>query len=46
MRKREPRHFKEHTRPSGSGNSMEEKMDEMAKFIKDLSNKISRMEIE
>jgi hypothetical protein len=33
---REPRHFKEHARPSGSGKSVEEKMDEMDKIIKDL----------
>jgi len=43
---REPRCFKEHAGPSGSGRYAEEKMDEMAKIIKDLSNKISRMEIE
>jgi hypothetical protein len=46
MGAREPRRFKEHAGPSGSGKSAEEKMDEMAKIIKDLSNKISRMEIE
>jgi hypothetical protein len=46
MGTREPRHFKEHAGPSGSGKSVEEKMDEMAKIIKDLSNKISRMEME
>jgi hypothetical protein len=43
---REPRHFKEQAGPSGSGKSAEEKMDEMAKIIKDLSNKISRMELD
>jgi hypothetical protein len=44
---REPRRFKEQAGPSSSGkNTQEEKMDEMAKIIKDLSNKISRMEIE
>jgi hypothetical protein len=46
MGTREPRHFKEHAGPSGSGKSTEEKMDEMEKIIKDLSNKISRMEME
>jgi hypothetical protein len=46
MGAREPRHFKEHVGPSGSGKSVEEKMDEMEKIIKDLSNKISRTEIE
>ena len=44
---REPRRFKEQGGPSSSGkNTQREKMDEMAKIIKDLSNKISRMEIE
>jgi hypothetical protein len=46
MGAREPRHFKEHAGPFGSGKSAEEKMDEMAKIIKYLSNKISRMEID
>jgi hypothetical protein len=46
MGAREHRHFKECAGPSGSGKSTEEKMDEMAKIIKYLSNKISRMEIE
>jgi hypothetical protein len=46
MGAKEPRHFKEHTGPFRYGNSIEEKMDEMAKIIKYLSNKISRMEIE
>jgi hypothetical protein len=47
MGTREPRRFKEHAGPSGSGKiSSEEKMDEMEKIIKDLSNKISRMEME
>jgi hypothetical protein len=43
---REPRRFKEQAGPSRSGKSAEEKMDEMAKIIKDLSNKISRMELD
>jgi hypothetical protein len=46
MRSKEPRHFKEHAGPSGSRKSAEEKMDEMEKIIKYLSNKIFRMEIE
>jgi hypothetical protein len=46
MGTRETRHFKEHARPSESRKSVEEKMDEMEKIIKDLSNKLSRMEIE
>jgi hypothetical protein len=47
MGTREPKCFKEHAGPSGSGkSSSEEKMDEMEKIIKDLSNKISRMEME
>jgi hypothetical protein len=46
MGAREPRRFKEQAGPSGSGKSAEEKMDEMAKIIKDLSNKISRMELD
>jgi len=44
---REPRRFREQAWPSSSGkNTQEEKMDEMAKIIKDLWNKIFRMEIE
>jgi hypothetical protein len=43
---REPRCFKEQEGPFGPGKSTEEKMDEMAKVIKDLSNKISRMELD
>jgi hypothetical protein len=46
MGTREPRHFKEHVGPSGSGKNAEEKMDEILKIIKDLSNKISKMEME
>jgi hypothetical protein len=44
---REPIRLKEQGGPSSSGkNTQEEKMDAMAKIIKYLSNKISRMEIE
>jgi hypothetical protein len=46
MGTRKPRRFKEHAGLSGFGKSVEEKMDEMDKIIKYLSNKISRMEIE
>jgi hypothetical protein len=46
MGTREPRLFKEHAGPSGSGKSAEEKMDEMEKMIKDLLNTIFRMELE
>jgi hypothetical protein len=43
---KEPRCFKEKIRSYGYGKSMEEKMDDMDKIIKDLSNKISRMELD
>jgi hypothetical protein len=46
MGTKEPKRFKEHAGPSGSGKFAEEKMDEMAKIIKDLSNKISIMELD
>jgi hypothetical protein len=47
MGTREPRCFKEQVGPSVSGKtSSKEKMDEMEKIIKDLSYKISRMEME
>jgi hypothetical protein len=46
MGTREPRRFKEHAGSSGSGKSAEEKMDEMVKIIKDLSNKISKMKLD
>jgi hypothetical protein len=43
---KETKRFREHVGTSGSGRSSEEKMDYMAKIIKDLSNKISRMELD
>jgi hypothetical protein len=43
---KEPKRFKEQAGPFGSGKSTKEKMDEMAKIIKDLSNKISKMELD
>ena len=46
MGTREPRQFKEHVGPSRSRKSVEEKMDEMEKIIKYLSNKISSMELD
>jgi hypothetical protein len=41
---KEPRCFREQAGSSVFGKSTEEKMDDMAKIIKDLSNKISTME--
>jgi hypothetical protein len=47
MGTREPKHFKEHAGPFGSRKiSSEKKMDDMEKIIKDLSNKITSMEME
>jgi hypothetical protein len=46
MGAREPKCFKEQAGPCGSGKSVEEKMDEMAKIIKYLSKKNSRMELD
>jgi hypothetical protein len=43
---KEPKCFREQAGPSGSGRSAEEKMDYMAKIIKYLSKKISRMELD
>jgi hypothetical protein len=44
---RENKRFKEQGGPSGSGKDIQdEKINEMAKLIKDLSNKLSRMEME
>jgi hypothetical protein len=45
-RNRETKRFREQAGPSGSNRSTDEKMDDMASIIKDLSNKISRMELE
>jgi hypothetical protein len=42
---KEPKCFKEHAGPSGSGKFTEEKMDDMAKIIKDVSKKFSRIGI-
>jgi hypothetical protein len=46
MGTREPDYFKEHAGPFGSRKYEKEKMDDMENFIKDLSNKISRIEME
>jgi hypothetical protein len=42
----ETRGFREQAGPSRSGRSVEDKMDEMEKIIKELSNKISKMELD
>jgi len=47
MGTREPRRFREQEGPYGSGrNASNGKMDDMSKIIKELSNKISKMEME
>jgi hypothetical protein len=43
---RETRCLREQAGPSGSGRSSDEKMDDMTRIIKELSNKISRMELD
>jgi hypothetical protein len=43
---KDTKRFREQARTSGSGKSVEEKMDDMEKIIKELSNKISRMELD
>jgi hypothetical protein len=43
---KETRRFREQAGPSGSGRSSEDKMDDMEKIIKELSNKISKMELD
>jgi hypothetical protein len=43
---KEIRRYREQGGPSGSGRSSEDKMDDMARIIKELSNKISRMELD
>jgi hypothetical protein len=45
-RNKETRQFREQARPSGSRRSAEDKMDDMEKIIKELSNKILRMELD
>jgi hypothetical protein len=46
MGNRENKHFREQVGPSGSNRSTDDKMDDMARIIKELSNKISRMELD
>jgi hypothetical protein len=46
MGNRETKRFKEQAGPSGSGRSSDDKIDDMARIIKELSNKISRMELD
>jgi hypothetical protein len=43
---KESKCFREQAGPSRSGKCAREKMDDMAKIIKDFSNKISRMELD
>jgi len=43
---KETKRFREQAGTFGFGRSAEDKMDEMAKIIKELSNKISRMELD
>jgi hypothetical protein len=45
-RNRETKHFREQVGPSGSNRSADDRVDDMARVIKELSNKISRMELE
>jgi hypothetical protein len=40
------RRYRDQWGPSGSGRSSEDKIDDMARIIKELSNKISRMELD
>jgi hypothetical protein len=46
MGNRETKHFREQAGPSGSNRYTYDKMDDMARIIKELSNKISRMELD
>jgi hypothetical protein len=43
---RETKRFREQARPSGSNRFTDDKVDDMARVIKELSNKISIMELE
>ena len=45
MGNRETRQYRDQAGPSGSSRSSEDKMDDMARIIKELLNKISRMEL-
>jgi hypothetical protein len=46
MRNKEVKRYREQAGPSGSGRSSEDKIDDMEKIIKELSNKISKMELD
>jgi hypothetical protein len=46
MTNRETKRFREQAGPSGSNRSTDDRVDDMARVIKELSNKISRMELE
>jgi hypothetical protein len=46
MGNKETRRFREQVGPFGSGRFAEDKMDDMEKIIKELSNKILRMELD
>jgi hypothetical protein len=46
MGNRETKRFREQVGPSGSNRSTDDKMDDMARIIKELSNNISRMELD
>jgi hypothetical protein len=46
MGNKETKCFREQAGPFGSRRSAEDKMDDMDKIIKELSNKISRMELD
>ena len=43
---RETKCFREQAGPSGSNRSSDDRVDDMARVIKELSNKITRMELE
>ena len=43
---REPKHFREQAGQSGSNRDSYDRVDDMARVIKELSNKIARMELE
>jgi hypothetical protein len=46
MGNQETKRFREQAGPSGSNRSTDNKMDDMARIIKELSNKISKMELD
>ena len=43
---RDTKRFREQAGPSGSNGSLDNRVDDMARLIKELSNKITRMELE